>query len=148
MPAPVANPLTLLMTLKSDADYQALKARLESLNQQPGGQNPITAALTRIGTVHFARFVFLNETQLAVITTFDGDFEQYIDAFVNAIGTVFDELLGHMKDAPPLPVSTHRKEFLEYVRQNDRKPVGGLYSAYPDLKVLDILTLQKNQSGS
>lgn len=144
----VANPLTLVMTIKSEQDCNQLKALLTNLQNQSPDQNPITVALNDLSTVHFARFVFLNERQLAVITTYDGSFERYIDAFVNKIGKVFDMLLQHMQDAPPLPVESHRDEFLEYVRKNDLKCVGTMYSAYPDLSVLDILTMQKQQHGN
>jgi len=51
-----------------------------------------------------------------------------------------------MLDAPPLPVLTHPAEFLEYVKRHDLKCIPPFYSAYPNLEVLDILTLEK-QSG-
>jgi hypothetical protein len=79
-----------------------------------------------------------------VITTYDDDFDRYIDAFVTAIGTVFDQLLSHIKDAPPVPIAEHRDEFLAFVKQNDLSCVRPFYSAYPTLRVNDILTLQKN----
>jgi hypothetical protein len=142
----VASPLTLVMTIKSAQDFAELKALIGKLQSLPPDRNPITVALNRLGTVHFARFVFLGDRQLAVITTYDGSFEDYIDSFVNAIGEVFDQLLAHMSDAPPLPVSAHRAEFLAYVKKNDLTAVPPFYSAYPTLKVLDILTLQK-QAG-
>jgi hypothetical protein len=143
MPEPVANPLTLVMTIKSERDYRELKALIEKLQGLPPDKNPIAVALTKLATVHFARFVFLGESQLAVITTYDGRFEDYIDAFVNHLGEIFDMLLVHMKDASPTPVSDHRKEFLAFIQKHDLKCVPPFYSAYPDLKVLDILTLQK-----
>ena len=143
MPRTVANPLTLVMNIKSPEDHRALKALVEGLQGMPPDQNPIVKALTRLRTVHFARFVFLSEQQLAVMTTYDGSFEDYIDAFVNAIGGIFDKLLAHMKDAPPLPVSDHRDEFLAYVRKHDLGCVQPFYSAYPELTVQDVLTLQK-----
>ena len=139
----VARPLTLVMTIKSQQDFVELKALIGKLQSLPPDRNPITVALNRLGTVHFARFVFLSDRQLAVITTYDGTFDDYIDSFVNAIGEIFDQLLAHMVDAPPLPVSSHRAEFLAYVKKNDLTAVPPLYSAYPTLKVLDILTLQK-----
>ena len=64
----VANPLTLVMTMKSANDYQDVKMLVEGL-QQGSGPSPIAQALTAIQTVHFARFVFLDESHLAVITT-------------------------------------------------------------------------------
>jgi hypothetical protein len=53
----------------------------------PPALNPIWAALTKLNIVHFARFVFLeNNTKLAVITTYDGTFEDYINDFIDEIG--------------------------------------------------------------
>ena len=143
MPEPVANPLTLVMDIKSKDDHDRLQAILAELQSRPPGENPITAALDGLSIVHFARFVFLSERQLAVITTYDGDLVRYIELFAARIGHVFDLLLSHVKDAPPLPVSEHPDEFLDYVRRHDVPCVGTLYSAYPRLKVLDILTLQR-----
>ncbi len=141
-PKPVATPLTLVMDIKSPDDNRALHALIEGMQSQPQDQNPIRVALNRLRTVHFARFVFLDDTKLAIITTFDGSFADYIDAFVNTIGPVFDKLLVHMKDAPPLPVGSNRDAFLAYVKAHDRASVQPFYSAYPDLTVRDILTLQ------
>jgi hypothetical protein len=142
---PVASPLTLVMDIKSANDFTALKALIEGIQKLPPEQNPIWQALTKLSTVHFARFVFLSDRQLAVITTYDGSFDDYIDAFVNALGSVFDKMLAHVADAPPLPVSEHRKEFLDYVRTHDLGGMPPFYSAYPHLKVLDILTMDKQR---
>src|SRR5919202_3359272 len=102
VPKPVQNPLTLIMKIKSPADYQQLNQMITHIQSLPPDQNPIARALTRIATVHFARFVFLeNNTKLAVITAYDGDFETYINEFVNEIGDVFNGLLAHMDGAPP-----------------------------------------------
>lgn len=139
--SPVQNPLTLVMTIKSDADSQALRQLLHHIQGLPPEQNPIFRALEKIATVHFARFTFLeNNTKLAVITTYDGSFDTYINEFVNEIGEVFDKILAHVSDPPPLPVSAHRQEFLRYVAEHD-VPSIDFYSAYPELTVLDILAL-------
>ena len=143
MTQPVASPLTLVMKIKSASDFQALKALIDKIQSLPPEQNPIMRALNRLGTVHFARFVFIEERYLAVITTYDGSFEDYIDAFVNEIGHVFDQLLAHIDGAPPLPVSSHRAEFLAFVQRHDLQAIPPFYSAYPTLKTLDILTLQR-----
>lgn len=136
---PIQNPLTLVMKGRCAEDSAALRQLVERLQSLPQDQNPIVAALNKIGTVHFARFVFLDDDHLAVITTYDGDFETYINEFVNEIGEIFNQLLAHVADAPPLPVQTYRREFLEYVQARDLRAVGTFYSAYPDRTVLDIL---------
>ncbi|MGH3870215.1 MAG: hypothetical protein ACRDSR_01655 [Pseudonocardiaceae bacterium] len=137
-PQPVQNPLTAVMTAKSPEDYAALTQLVEHLQSLPPDQNPVTIALNKLGTVHFARFAFLGDHKLAVITTYDGSFEGYINEFINEIGDVFNSLLAHVTDAPPLPVQTFRQEFLDYIQGVDLRCVGTFYSAYPDRTVLDI----------
>jgi hypothetical protein len=134
----VQNPLTLVMTIRSPEDRAALDATLLQLQSLPRERNPIVTALDMIGTVHFARFVFLDETHLAVITTYDGDFEVYINEFVDHIGEVFDALLAHVADAPPRPVQQHRAEFLDFLQAHDLRCIPPFYSAYPERTVLDI----------
>lgn len=141
-----SNALTLVMTIKSESDYQVLKTLIDGLQGNPS-ESPIRKALTKLGLVHFARFVFLsNNTQLAIITTYDGDFDRYIDAFVNEIGDVFDKIFAHVKDAPAQPIKDHRQAFADYIKKHDAPSAGGLYCAYPDLTVVDILRLQAKQA--
>jgi hypothetical protein len=135
----VQNPLTLIMTIKSPADYTQLAALLQKIQSAPPDRNPIWLALTKLNTVHFARFVFLeNNTKLAVITTYDGSFEAYINEFIDEIGDVFNALLAHMSDASPLRVQQNRQAFLDYVRKNDLRAIEPFFSAYPKATVLDI----------
>jgi hypothetical protein len=127
------------MTIQSPEHYQALVKLLNQIQSLPRDKNPITVALDKIGTVHFARFVFLGQTQLAVITTYDGSFEDYLNDFIDSIGHVFDALLAHMAGAPPLPVESNRQAFMDYVRDHNVPCLGTFYSAYPKLGVRTIL---------
>jgi len=138
-PKAVQSPLTLIMKIKSPDSYLKLKGLLDGIQAAPPDKNPIWIALEKLNNVHFARFVFLeNNTKLAVITTYDGTFEDYIADFTREIGKIFDALLAHMVDAPPLPVETNAKAFLEYVRANDLRGIEPFYSAYPKSTVSDI----------
>ena len=137
-PKPVQTPLTLIMTLKSAQAYEDLNATLQKFASMPDAENPIIQAMDAVGTVHFARFVFLDQTRLAVITTFDGDLNTYLEDFAAKIGNVFDLLNAHMVDAPPAPVKEHPAEFLAYVQKNNLATLG-FYSAYPTKTVLDIV---------
>ena len=66
----VQNPLTLVMTVKSATDSQALQALLQKIQSAPPELNPVWTALNKLNTVHFARFVFLDANmKLAVITS-------------------------------------------------------------------------------
>jgi hypothetical protein len=135
----VQSPLTLIMNIKSPADFQQLHALIMKMQSAPAAQNPIRVALDKLKSVHFARFVFLaNNTQLAVITTYDGSFEHYINDFIDEIGDVFNALLMHMSDVPPLPVQKNRDAFLAYVKANDLRCIEPFYSAYPESTVLDV----------
>ena len=136
----VQNPLTLIMTLANEQKAKELRATLEHIQSLPPDQNPVWVALDKLKIVHFARFVFLdNDSRLAVITTYDGSFEDYINDFVDNIGDVFNPILSHMKDAPPLPVQQNRQAFLDYVRAHDLRGMEPFYSAYPQSTVVDIL---------
>lgn len=138
----VQSPLTLVMKIKSPQDAAAVRQKLTQIQSLPPDQNPSTLALKSIGTVHFARFVFLeNDTRLAVITAYDGSFERYAMDFVEKIGGLFNLFLQHMEGAPPLPVEQYRTEFLRYVRDNDVPCVGPFFSAYPTLTVRRIQNL-------
>ena len=135
----VQNPLTLVMTAKSEEDYAALQQLVKGIYALPPEENPIHVAMDNLANVHFARWVFLDHNQLAVITTYDGDFDDYINDFINEIGEVFDKVFVHIADSPPLSVRAHRDEFLAYARAHDLGCVGQLYSAYPNRTVLDII---------
>lgn len=126
------------MNIVSPAAAQALIATLQKLQNGPAGSNPIANALDQLHNVHFARFVCLNDAiQLAVITTYDGAFDAYINELIDSIGDVFNILLPYMKDAPAVPVQQNRDAFFAYVKTNDIPSVG-FYSAYPRATVLDI----------
>lgn len=135
----VQSPLTLVMTIRSTEDFQALNMRIQQIQSAPPEQNPIWAALDKLRIVHFARFVFLeNNTKLAIITTYDGSFEDYLNEFIDEIGDIFNALLQHMDGAPPLPIQQNRGAFGDYVKANDLGSIGPFYSAYPQATVLDI----------
>ena len=106
---PVQSPLTLIMTIRSPEDFEALNASIHQIQSAPPEQNPIWIALDKLKIVHFARFVFLeNNTKLAIITTYDGSFDDYLNEFIDEIGDIFNALLQHMESAPPLPVQRNR----------------------------------------
>jgi len=139
----MANPLTLFMPIIPNT------SAVEVLETIGKNKEAIDNALTKIGTVHFARFLILdtsvpnlqptltsaNNLVLAVITSYDGDFDAYISDFVSQIGFVFNALLGYVVNGSKLiPVADNLNAFTAYVAANDasQNPMApGLYSAYP-----------------
>jgi hypothetical protein len=135
----VQSPLTLIMTIRSPEDFQGLYARILEIQAAPSEKNLIWIALDKLRIVHFARFVFLeNNTKLAIITTYDGSFEDYLNEFIDEIGDIFNALLQHIDGAPPLPIQQNRSAFRDYVKANDLGGIEPFYSAYPQATVLDI----------
>ena len=140
-----ANPLTLILPLAAGTDLQKVVAAVA------GNQQKIDDALTRVGTVHFARFVVFDAStenlqpdlaagtvsstfKLAVITEYDGNFNAYIQDFVNEVGEIFDLLLSFTSDGQHcIPVAQNVAAFQAYVAKNDasQPPNNGLYAAYP-----------------
>ncbi len=159
----MASPLTLLMPIIPGTNPMDVAVALKSQ------QANIDKALGDIGTVHYARFLLLdrsvpnlrpgpvpsNELVLAVITEYDGSFPKYIGDFVAQIGDVFNALLAFVVGgAAVTPVQDNRTAFLAFIMANDAsqhfpnngatsrtQPGAGLYQAYPDTTVQQILAL-------
>ncbi|MBR7635655.1 hypothetical protein [Janthinobacterium lividum] len=142
----MANPLCLMMPALPGTNPTAIAATLVEF------QAKINAALTEIGTVHFARFTLLDRSQpnllpniqsagtsdsliIGVITEYDGNFNDYIEDFVGKLGAVFDALLQFVVGGKALiPVANHVAAFEAFITANDAAqhvPNNGLYSAYP-----------------
>lgn len=130
---PIQSPLTCVMQIRKDANVAELEGLLKK-------KKPIVdAALDKIATVHFARFVFLqNRTQLAIITEFDGEFERYIKDFARDLNDVFNGLFEYIADPPKVPVKDNAQALVAWVQARDIDSVA-FYSAYPDKGAIDIV---------
>lgn len=142
----VSNPLTLVLNIKSKADAK----KVQEFLAMETTKTTINTALEAVGTVHFARFVFLSESELAIITSYDGDFEAYVDAFIDQLHSIFDTLLSFMiGGAEVTPIKKKTDEFLAYIKTHDRSRVGGVlqqeFCAYPNLTVAAILSCEDNK---
>lgn len=131
------QPLSVIMPIKQPLAEHAEKLKLVIQYGAPR----IEFALRDSRHVHFAWFVLVeNDTKLALLTCFDGDFDAYLEHFVLKVGSLFDRLLEHIEGAPPMPTASYPKEFVETIKRYHADPVGGyFFSAYPQLPVSDIL---------
>ena len=95
--------------------------------------------------VHFARFIILNDdTELAMITTYDGGYDEYLEYFAEKAGPLFDMIFEHIQDAPPMPVRDNRQAFADHIARYNLPSLGGyFYSAYPDTYVADVKRMVK-----
>lgn len=136
----VAQGLNLTLRLKEPAKMMELLGHIAAL------QPKTKAALKELHFVHYARFLPSHDnTELLVITVFDGNLQHYILDFAAAISDVFSAILEYIEGAPPLPVKEYPREFWAFVRKNNRMNdfLGAaepwpLYCAYPQKTVLDI----------
>ena len=134
VPAPaVQNPLTLVAKLKSPEDSQHLQQALLA------NAAAMKEGLDAVGTVHFARWFFLdNDMTVILVTEYDGPFDVYVKDFIAKVGNLFNALLQHVTDPPALPVQQFPDAFVAWVNQHNIVPLLPLYSSYPSLTVLNI----------
>ncbi len=137
--APVQKPLSLVLQfLKPPTEGQAEKALKLGGDIAPGGSIPGN------GILHFAWVIPIDFAagKFLLSTVYDGDFEKYLDVFIDTGHANFDATLPLLVDAPPTPVQEHRQEFYDFVRRHDIAQAGKaapLFSAYPTLTVVDII---------
>ena len=115
----------------------------------PGGAKRLRAFLKllggnlegarKVGTVHAMRFVFLdNDTRLLFATTFDGDWDTYIDDFATKIPDYLDIIDSAWEGWPGIR-SPQAKDFLA----KHQVTAEGWYVAYPDLTVAETQRLKQ-----
>ena len=143
--AMVQSPLAIVMPLRTPVALYAdkLKAIIAV------GAPRIEFKLAESNHVHFAWFLLLdNDSQLALFTTFDGDFDAYLKHFALEVGSLFDKLFECLADPPPLPVEQYPDEFVAKVKQYNRTPVGSyFFSAYPQARVPEIKAALQRDSA-
>jgi hypothetical protein len=131
--AQVQNALNLYLPMKNPTQMPALMAILQAAAPK------VHVALSSLHYVHFARFLPSPDgTILWVITAYDGGLESYIMDFVAVLGDAFTEILQFIAGAPPLPVQRYAREFTDFVMSHNLSRVG-VWSAYPEITVIDIL---------
>jgi CBS domain-containing protein len=143
----MTTPLSLFMPVKPDTTLRSL---IEVLSNN---KDKIDAALTSIGTVHFARFLLLDRSKpnfqpdmknldtpsntlvIGIITEYDGEFEPYIGKFASDIGDVFAGLNSFVVGGvSPSPDANNNEAFKTFIDVNDasrHEPNTKLYAAYP-----------------
>jgi hypothetical protein len=128
------NHFTLSFPLKAPADAKALAEQLPPL--MPG----LFPVLDTIGTIYSSRFTILDEKALIFIGDFDGEFGQLISELAKHAGPVFDAILPHVENPPPMPVTDNVDAFSEWTAGHLLR-AATLFSAYPDVTVKEIKAL-------
>jgi hypothetical protein len=99
----------------------------------------LTPGAELVGTLHNMRFVFLeNDTKLLFATTFDGDWDTYIDDFVTKIPDYLDIIDSAWEGWPGIR-SPGAKDWIA----KHQVSAEGWYVAYPDLTVAEVGRLKR-----
>jgi hypothetical protein len=111
----VQRMMNLIMPLKDPSPIGRAEAALAIAQNV----DEIFAGLDNVGTVHFARFLLLDD-KLCMISVYDGDFSNYIRDFIITIGSVFDAVMDHVEGGEKLkPTTEHVEEFIDWVHAHD-----------------------------
>ena len=133
------NEFTLIMKLKPGG-ADRLRKKLAS-DSNFANQNQ--SVVDRVGTVHDLRFViFDNDTRLLFATTFDDDWDAYIDDFATLIPDLIDHVFEEVEDYPGIK-SPDIKDYIAKYQVTSTY----FYSAYPNASVRDIRKAMKVKSG-
>ena len=111
--------------------------RLRDIPAVAGRQ--LSPGASKVGTLHDMRFVFLdNDTRLLFATSFDGDWDTYIDDFIALIPDYLD-LMDSAWEGWPGIRSPGAKDYLV----KHQITAEGWYVAHPDLTVAEIERLKR-----
>jgi hypothetical protein len=99
--------------------------------------------LTRVNTIHFARWVFLDDKQrLFFASNYDGSLESYMDDFINKVAwglnLVFSNGVGYPRtNWLILNGAKDEQKFKRYIRRHEL-PTEVWYNAYPGLTAFEM----------
>ena len=121
------------------------------INVAPGGAKRLRALLNllggnfqgadKVGTLHDMRFVFLdNDTKLLFATTYDGDWDTYIDDFSTKIPDALDVLFSNMEGYPKKGM--HDPAIKDWIASH-QLTADAWYVASPNLTVPEARRLEK-----
>jgi len=100
--------------------------------------------LTRVRTIHFASWVFVNGTkQMFFASNYDGSLDSYMDDFINKVGwglnVLFSNGVGYPRTSWLFRGGASVEQKFEYYLQSRQVPVQVWYKAYPGLNNFDLM---------
>lgn len=111
----VQRMMNLVMPLKDKSPIGRAFAALAIAQNK----DEIYAGLDNVGTVHFARFVIVDDN-ICMFSVYDGDFTNYIRDFIATIGSVFDAVVNLVEGGEAvIPSEQNVERFIEWVHAHD-----------------------------
>jgi hypothetical protein len=108
--------------------------------------------LARVETIHFARWVFLNNrSQMMFASNYDGSLESYMDDFINKVGwglnLLFSNGVGYPRTNWLIFGGAGNEQKFKYFIHRHQIPVQVWYKAYPGLTAFDLLRNARLRDG-
>jgi hypothetical protein len=99
--------------------------------------------LSRVPTIHFARWVFLNDKKrLFFASNYDGSLDSYMDDFINKVGwglnLVFSNGVGYPRTSWLVFGGSKDEQKFKYFLRRHQLPTEVWYNAYPGLSAFDL----------
>ena len=99
--------------------------------------------LTRVRTIHFARWVLINNKQQVLFASnYDGDLESYMDDFINKVGwglnLVFSNGVGWPRTRWLIKGGAEYEQRFKYYLRRHQHETAVWYKAYPDLTAVEL----------
>jgi hypothetical protein len=99
--------------------------------------------LARVQTIHFARWVFLdNKTRVMFTSNYDGGHQAYMDDFINKVGwglnIVFSNGIGWPRTDWLITRGARREMQFKYFQRRHQLPTQVWYKAYPGLTLINM----------
>jgi len=134
-----SNEFSLIMQLKPGG-AERLRKKMASFNDTAGQNQKL---IDRMGTVHDMRFlIFDNDTRLLFASTFDGDWDAYLDDFAAYIPDEIDLVFGECEGMPGI----RNPNVKDWIAKNQVTSTY-FYSAYPNASVKDVWKALKIEGG-
>lgn len=108
--------------------------------------------LARVGTIHFARWVFMdNDRRLFFATNYDASLDSYMDDFINKVAyglnLVFSNGIGWPRTRWLLFGGASIEQEFKYYLRRHQLPAQVWYKAYPDLSAADLAANSMIRAG-
>jgi hypothetical protein len=99
--------------------------------------------LARVGTIHFARWVFMDDRRrLLFASNYDGSLDSYMDDFINKVAyglnLVFSNGIGYPRTKFLLGGGAQYEQTFKYYLRRHEVPTQVWYKAYPGLTAADL----------
>ena len=132
-----SNEFTLILPLKPGGAERLRKKMGDTYKARDQSETD------RIGTIHDMRFViFDNDTRLFFASTFDGDWDAYINDFATIVPDVIDFQFGECEGYP----GVRSPDIKDYIVKH-QVTATHFYSAYPNASVRDVWKALKIEGG-